>query len=124
MPGTKTGPWKERHFFDLWSIVHLFTGFAIGGGFVYLGTDPYIACAIAVGIFTIWEIMELFANIHEEGANRVTDVIVDYGGFFLAQLYAYAWGKEMHWYIPVSAAIIAAVLQTIGVVDHFKRRKK
>src|SRR4051812_20633368 len=100
MPATTTGPWKERAFVDLWSLVHFLFCFALGGFFVMLNITPYIASAIAVGLFTSWEIFELFIKVHEQSANRVSDVMVDYLGFFLAQLYVYAFHHTMHWYMP------------------------
>ena len=124
MAQTKTGPWKEREFVDLWSVVHFFTCFAIGGAFLFFNVTPYIASAIAVGLFTSWEIFELFAKIHEKAANRVSDVIVDYVGFFIAQLYVFAWHGTMYWYIPVAAACIALGLETWGIIDYKKRKTK
>lgn len=124
MSHTNTGPWKEKQFVDLWSVVHLFSCFAIGGLFVFLNIEPYIACALGVAIFTGWEIFEYISDIHEEAANRVSDVIVDYAGFFLAQLYAYHFHYTMRWYIPATAAIIAAGLQTWGTLDFLHRKNK
>jgi VanZ family protein len=122
MSQTKTGLWKEREFIDLWSVVHFFGCFAIGGAFLFFNVTPYIASAIAVGLFTSWEIFELLAKIHEKAANRVSDVIVDYAGFFLAQLYVYVWHGTMYWYIPVITACIALGLETWGIIDHKKRK--
>ncbi len=124
MSETTTGPWKEREFIDLWSLVHFFACFAIGGAFLYFHLTPYLACAIAVGMFTTWEIFEYFAEIHEQAANRVSDVIVDYAGFFLAQLYVYAWHGTMYWYIPVIVGSIALCLEIWGIIDYLKRSKK
>ncbi len=123
MAETKTGPWRERKFVDLWSVVHIFGGFAIGGAFIFLRIDPYIAGAIGVGLFAGWEIFELLIKIHEHGANRVSDVIVDYAGFFVAQLYVFVWDGTMHWYIPTIAAVVALSLEAWGIIDFFKRRK-
>jgi hypothetical protein len=123
MAQTKTGPWKERQFLDLWSVVHFFSCFTIGCVFLLLNIDPYIASAIAVGLFAGWEIIELLTKIHEQAANRVSDVIVDYAGFFLAQLYVFALHKTMHWYIPATTALIAISLEIWGLVDFLQRKK-
>jgi hypothetical protein len=120
MSQTKTNPWKEREFIDLWSVIHFFGGFAIGGAFLFFNITPYIASAIAVGLFTSWEIFELLAKIHEQAANRVSDVIVDYAGFFIAQLYVYVWHGTIYWYVPVIAACIALGLEICGINYHKK----
>ncbi len=124
MSETKVGPWKERRFVDLWSVVHFLTGFAIGGAFLFLNFQPFVASAIAVGLFAGWEIFELLSKIHEQSANRVSDVIVDYAGFFLAQLYVFVGHGTMHWYIPAIAAFMALILQAWGVIDFMKRKNK
>lgn len=124
MAGTTTGIWKEREFVDMWSLVHFLTCFAFSGVLIYFKIDPYIAGAIAVGLFCGWEIIELFSKIHEKVANRVSDVFIDYSGFFLAQIYVYGMHKTMHWYIPIIVGAIALALQLWGVIDYYIRKKK
>ena len=119
----KTGLWREGKYLDLWSVVHFLTGFAVGGAFIFLHVNSYIASAIAVGLFTGWEIFEPVIKIQEKSSNHITDVIVDYVGFFIAQLYVFAWHGTMHWYIPTIVALVALVLMTWGIID-FKKRKK
>ncbi len=122
MAGTKTGIWKEREFVDLWSLVHFLTCFAFSGVMLYFKITPYIAGGVAVLLFCGWEILELFSKIHEKAANRVSDVLVDYCGFFLAQIYVFAWHGTMYWYIPVIIGSLALGLQIWGVID-YKTRK-
>lgn len=119
----KTGLWREGKYLDLWSVVHFLTGFAVGGAFIFLHVNSYIASAIAVGLFTGWEIFEPVIKIQEKSSNHIADVIVDYLGFFIAQLYVFAWYGTMHWYIPTIVALVALALMTWGIID-FKKRKK
>jgi hypothetical protein len=123
MSSTKTNTWREGKFVDLWSVVHFLTGFAVGGAFIFLHVNAYIASAIAVGLFTGWEIFEPLIKIHEQSTNHISDVIVDYVGFFIAQLYVFALQGVMHWYIPTIVALIALTLMTFGIIN-FKKRKK
>ncbi len=123
MSSTKTNAWREGKLIDLWSLVHFLTGFAVGGAFIFLNINPYIASAVAVGLFTGWELFEPLIKIHEQSTNHISDVIVDYIGFFIAQLYVFAWHGIMYWYIPTSIALLALIMMTWGIVD-FKRRKK
>lgn len=121
MKDKKTGLWREGKFFDLWSVVHFLGGFAIGGALVYFGVEPYLAGAIGVALFAGWELFEVIVKIHEHGANRVSDLLVDYIGFFLAQLYAYALGYEMYWYIPTVVALATLSLEIWGFLDRTRR---
>jgi hypothetical protein len=107
----RKGPWRERKFIDLWSLVHFLGGFAIGGILILLDFEPYIAGAIAAALFAGWEIFEILAKIHEHGSNRISDIVIDYSGFFLAQLYVFSLHGVMYWYIPASVAIIALSLE-------------
>jgi hypothetical protein len=102
-------------------VVHILGGFAIGGALIFFDLEPYIAGALGVALFAGWEIFEVLAKIHEHGANRVSDIFVDYLGFFAAQLYTYALGYEMYWYIPTAVAVIALALETWGFLDRTGR---
>lgn len=115
--------WRERKFLDMWSLVHLLGGFAIGGILLLLNIDTYIASAIAVALFAGWEIFEIVTKIHEHAFNRLSDMIVDYAGFFLAQLYVFAWGGTMTWYLTLAVAIVALALEAWGIIDFLNRKK-
>ena len=124
MSSNKKNIWQEGKFIDLWSVVHVLTGFAISGGFIFLHVNPYIASAIAVGLFAGWEIFEPLVKIHEQSSNHVSDIIVDYLGFFIAQLYVFAWRNTMYWYIPTIFALIALILMTWGIINFKKKTFK
>jgi hypothetical protein len=124
MSSNKTSVWREGKFVDLWSLVHFLTGIAVGGAFLFLHINSYIASAIAVGLFAGWEIFEPLIKIHEQSTNHISDVIIDYIGFFIAQLYVFAWRGIMYWYIPTVVAFIALTLMAWGLIDFKKRKNK
>ena len=122
MSSIKTNAWREGKFVDLWSLVHFLTGFTVGGAFIFLHVSPYVASAIAVALFAGWELFEPLIKIHEKSTNHISDVIVDYVGFFFAQIYVFAWHGIMYWYIPTVVGLIALTMMTMGIIN-FKKRK-
>ncbi len=107
----------------MWSLVHLFAGFAICGALMLLNIEVYIASAIAVALLVSWEITEIVTRIHEHASNSLSDVIVGYAGFFIAQLYVFAFGATMTWQLPLTVAIIAIALEVWGVIDFLNRKR-
>ncbi len=118
----RKGIWREGKFIDLWSLVHFIGGFTIGAYLVFLNVEPYIASAIAVALFVGWEFVEYLIKIHEHASNRLSDLVFDYSGFFLAQLYVFVWQGEMHLYIPLVAAGVTFFLEMWGLSDFLKRK--
>jgi hypothetical protein len=115
--------WREGKFVDLWSLVHFVGGFALGAILVFLEVEPYIASAIGVALFVGWEFVEFLVKIHEHGSNRLSDLVFDYAGFFLAQLYVLYWQGEMYLYIPLVACGITLVLEIWGLSAFLERKK-
>jgi hypothetical protein len=77
--------WREGKYIDLWSLVHLLSGFILAGWLSFIGAPLHASVGIATIIFAVWEIFEHVYKI-EVTSNQITDLIVNYVGFFIFYL--------------------------------------
>jgi len=74
--------WKERNI-DLWSLNHLIFGCTLAILMRQIGIDFSIAIFLAIIIFLVWEIIELYTKVSETIINRFSDVIFETLGFIV-----------------------------------------
>ncbi len=83
----RTDIWKEGEWLDLWSVVHLLTGFLVGLGFYFLHFKGFSAIALAFVVLVAYEMWEALVKIEETPINRMMDVVVGMCSFLPAFLY-------------------------------------
>jgi hypothetical protein len=76
--------WKNGKPIDLWSLVHFFSGFLLGGLFYWLGTEFLYALGLTLFLLVLWEGFEYATRIIEPIPNVAADIIIGLTGFFIA----------------------------------------
>lgn len=77
----RTDLWREGKWFDLWSVVHLFSGASMGFIFYFLPFNTTASIVIAFLLLVAYEMWEKIVGIEEAPTNRVMDVVVGMVGF-------------------------------------------
>lgn len=83
----RTDIWREGLWLDLWSVVHLLSGFSIGFFAYFLKFDPLVLAVITFILLIIYEWWEAFVGIDEAPTNRFMDVVVGMVGYIPAYFY-------------------------------------
>lgn len=111
--------WKHGTYVDLWSIVHLLSGFVLAGLFYMADISFVVAIIASIFILLFWEVFEEITKIIEPSINVVVDIIVGFLGFLVGAYVFYVSHQS-------SAYAFAALLLTIGLaawgfLDFLKR---
>ena len=75
--------WKRNKHVDLWTFVHILSGWILGTFFIYKGTPFYRAFIYTALILIAWEIIEYLFKNTESLNNRIVDVVSGSAGFAL-----------------------------------------
>jgi len=113
--------WKHGKWFDMWSLVHLLSGFLLGGLFFWLGANLVLALIFSIVIMVLWELFELTTGIIEPSPNVAFDIVAGFGGFMIsAGLYYWL---EFPFNLPLFVTVLAVtlVLAIWGFTDFLKR---
>ena len=76
--------WAEGRVFDLWMIVHFFSGLAGGFSNVIFGLSTRSVFALGVSMLLVWELIEYLRKVRESWENRVLDIVVGVAGIAVA----------------------------------------
>lgn len=100
--------WKEGRVWDLWMLVHFFSGVTVGFANSFLGLSvETLFFATSAGMI-VWEIIEIFNGVHEVAENRILDVLLGLIGLFGAvEVARYFSLKQQHGAFYISACILA-----------------
>jgi hypothetical protein len=112
--------WKHGTYIDMWSVVHVLSGFLLAALFYKVGYGIIPASIYSALLLIAWEAFEWLTNIIEPSINVVVDIVVGLAGFFAGVMIFYVLGKpfEMYFYPTL---IITITLSVWGFVD-FKKR--
>lgn len=116
-----TDIWKHGKFVDMWSVVHLSSGFLLSGFLYWMGYSFELSLILAVAALVAWEGFEWLTRIIEPSVNVFVDIIIGMVGF-LVGAYLYFGGARS--FDPVDFWIVLAVtlvLSLWGFLD-FKKR--
>jgi hypothetical protein len=83
----RTDIWREGLWLDMWSVVHLLSGFSIGFFAYFLKFDPLLLATITLILLIVYEWWEAFVGIDEAPTNRFMDVVVVMVGYMPAYFY-------------------------------------
>lgn len=97
----RTDLWREGKWLDFWSVVHFFSGVAIGFLPRYLELNAFAAYAIALLLMISYEMFEALAKIEETPQNRMMDVVVGMASFIPAYY--------LNPFLPISWSIVLCV---------------
>lgn len=111
--------WKHGTYVDMWSIVHLLSGFVLAGLFFLFGFSFPVAIISSVFLLLFWEVFEAAVKIIEPSINVIVDIIIGFVGFLVgAQLfYVMGWPASYALY----GLVLTIALATWGFVDFLKR---
>ncbi len=111
----RTDAWREGKWLDLWSVVHLLSGFSTGFCIFALGFDARASVALAFVLFVAYELWEAMVRIEEAPTNRFMDVVVGMLGFVPAFFsLAPALSGARFWGAFAALLIVNIVLAAIG----------
>lgn len=113
--------WKHGKYLDLWSLVHLLSGFLLGSSFYWLGAGLVMALVLSVLLMVLWEVFELTTKIIEPSTNVTVDIIVGFAGFAVSAVLHY-W-LVLPFNLPLFAGVLAVTLLLAlwGFTDFLKR---
>ncbi|MCR4274880.1 MAG: hypothetical protein NUW02_02420 [Candidatus Campbellbacteria bacterium] len=99
--------WREGRVWDLWMVVHLFSGVTIGFANSFLGLSTPVLFFVTLTGMIIWEIVEIFNGVHEMDENRILDILLGLIGLFGAvQFSRYFLEPQQHIAFYISALIL------------------
>lgn len=111
--------WKHGTYVDMWSIVHLLSGFVLAGLFFLFGFSFSVAIIASVLLLLFWEVFEAVVKIVEPSINVIVDIIIGFVGFLVgAQLFYIMGWPASHVLYGLALTIALAVW---GFVDFLKR---
>jgi hypothetical protein len=112
--------WKHGTYVDLWSLVHLLSGFLLSGIFYGTGTGFLQAFLFSFVLLVAWEMFEWIVKIIEPSLNVMVDIIIGLLGFFAGGYLYYELGMPFaQSFYPALAATL--VLSVWGFLDFLKR---
>jgi hypothetical protein len=112
--------WKHGTYVDLWSVVHVLSGFLLAALLYKLGYGLVTASIYATLLLIAWEAFEWLAKIIEPSVNVAVDIVVGLLGFFAGVVIFYILDKPFDVYF-YPALVATAVLSLWGFLD-FKKR--
>lgn len=117
----RTDAWKkEGRYIDLWSVVHVLSGIALGFYPRYFGFSILATFVIVTLILIMYEMFEVIVKIEEYPTNRVTDVLFGLVGFapvYFADQYL---GSTASIFLCGIATTIVTVVSIIGWASSYK----
>lgn len=111
--------WKHGTYIDLWSVVHLLSGFILAGLFSFFEVSFVVAIIISIFILLLWEVFEEVTKIIEPSINVVIDIIIGFSGFLVGAYMFYVLKQPAVY--AVIAALCAVGLAAWGFFDFLKR---
>jgi hypothetical protein len=112
--------WKHGVYVDMWSVVHVLSGFLLAGLFFRVGYEIVPAFVYSVLLLIAWEAFEWLAKIIEPSINVGVDIVVGLIGFSAGAWIFYFLERPFDIYFyPVLG--ITAALSLWGFLD-FKKR--
>ena len=79
--------WKEGKYWDLWMIVHFWSGVVLAFLVPFIDAPKEFILGIAFLCLVAWELIEYFFDIHEVIENRILDIIFGLAGLLLFSNY-------------------------------------
>lgn len=119
-----TWTFKEGRFWDLWMIVHLLSGAALGIFFELTTLGFMNAFLTTLFLAVVWEFVERkYFGVREEIENMIIDVFIALIGFAIAYTLAVPFG------LVVNIVIIAVLVLSIAFFNYkgwlaYRRRKR
>jgi uncharacterized membrane protein YeaQ/YmgE (transglycosylase-associated protein family) len=112
--------WKHGTYVDMWSVVHVLSGFLLAALFYKTGYRLVPALVSSALLLIAWEAFEWLAKIIEPSINVAVDIVVGLIGFSVGVMIFYILGKpfEIYFY-PI--LILTIALSVWGFID-FKKR--
>jgi hypothetical protein len=86
--------WDEGRLFDLWMVVHFFSGLAGGLSNVFFGLGTRGVYALGLSMLVAWEVIEHLRGVGESWENRALDLVVGVAGIAVALWSARFLGRE------------------------------
>jgi len=80
----RTDVWREGKWLDLWSVVHVLSGLLVGFFSYFVGIDALLGIVLAIVVFTVYELFEVYVEIEEAPTNRFMDVVIGMVGYIPA----------------------------------------
>ncbi|MEN9337870.1 MAG: hypothetical protein RIQ41_184 [Candidatus Parcubacteria bacterium] len=112
--------WKHGTYVDLWSVVHILSGFVLSGALSWAGYTLIQSALYSLGLLLAWELFEWLMGIIEPSMNVVVDILVGLLGFSVGA-YVY-FVLELPLYPSFFIALaVTLILSVWGFVD-FKKR--
>jgi hypothetical protein len=100
--------WREGRVWDLWMLVHFFSGVTVGFANSFLGLSIETLFFAASTGMVLWEIVEIFNGVHETQENRILDILFGLIGLFGAVEFSrYLFEPQQHITFYISALILA-----------------
>lgn len=113
--------WKHGKYVDLWSVVHLASGFLLSGFLYWMGYSFWPAFGVAMLALIAWEGFEWVTKIIEPSVNVFVDIIIGMAGFLAGAGLYYT---SLRSFNPADFWVVLAVtlfLSLWGFID-FKKR--
>lgn len=111
----RTDAWREGKWLDLWSVVHLLSGFSTGFTLFVLNFGAQASTLLAFVLFVAYELWEAMVDIKEAPTNRFMDVVVGMVGFVPAFfLIAPVLPGARFWEAFAALLVVNIALATIG----------
>ena len=79
--------WEEGRYWDLWMIVHFWSGVVLAFGIPFVNAPREFLIGLAFLALVAWELIEYFFDIHEVIENRILDIIFGLAGLLLFSNY-------------------------------------
>lgn len=112
--------WKHGKYVDLWSLVHLLSGFLLGGLFYRFEYSLLQALIFSTLLLFAWEAFEWLTKIIEPSVNVLADILIGLAGFcsgaYLYYMFQIPFAVTFY---PIVA--VTAGLSAWGFLDFLKR---
>ncbi len=115
--------WKEGKYWDLWMIVHFWSGVVIALIIPFIKAPQELLVGIAFLGLLAWELVEYFFDIHEVIENRILDIVFGLAGLLLVTKYVVPELKQasaVGWGLMI-AFVVLVVLGFFGWRAYKKR---
>ena len=112
--------WKHGKYLDMWSLVHLLSGFLLGGLFYWLGANLVLTLVFSIGIMILWEFFEFATGIIEPSPNVIFDVVTGFGGLMISISLCYWLNFSFNLPFFATVVIVTSVLAIWGFTDFLK----
>lgn len=111
---------RHDSFFDMWSIIHLFTGMIMGLSFSVFDFPLYYISFFVFLSLVFWEIYEFFKKTGESICNSISDIFIGIIGFFLSYKIIYNYDFDS----KIIVLILFLILNSIMIVWGKSTKKK